>query len=176
MLEASTGQGLLENWKCLLACTLVSMSPFQYGIDFGAIGGLQAMPGFLKVSYDGLSIKTPIVNEAPGLWPSRPYCPHRVQHFTRTTAAHLIIDDLGRLHQLLQRGVLRHLPRTAPVSLGGISTLLYCQCHHDGDDESFRSLCGSLPDRSCKRVVHDVFAAVHSGRKSSHYSLLHFAY
>jgi hypothetical protein len=31
MLEASTGKGLLENWKCLLACTLVSMSPFQYG-------------------------------------------------------------------------------------------------------------------------------------------------
>jgi len=50
MLEASTGKGLLENWKCLLACTLVSMSPFQYGIDFGAIGGLQAMPGFLKVN------------------------------------------------------------------------------------------------------------------------------
>jgi hypothetical protein len=41
---------LLENWKCLLACTLVSMSPFQYGIDFGAIGGLQAMKGFLQVS------------------------------------------------------------------------------------------------------------------------------
>jgi hypothetical protein len=49
MSEASTGSGLLENWKCLLACTLVSMSPFQYGIDFGAIGGLQAMPGFLAV-------------------------------------------------------------------------------------------------------------------------------
>ncbi|KAF2818647.1 MFS monosaccharide transporter-like protein [Ophiobolus disseminans] len=41
--------GLLENWKCILACTLVSMSPFQYGIDFGAIGGLQAMKGFLQV-------------------------------------------------------------------------------------------------------------------------------
>ncbi|KAH3913600.1 hypothetical protein HBH56_105240 [Parastagonospora nodorum] len=41
--------GLLQNWKCLLACTLVSMSPFQYGIDFGAIGGLQAMKGFLEV-------------------------------------------------------------------------------------------------------------------------------
>lgn len=49
MPEASTGTGLLGNWKCLLACTLVSMSPFQYGIDFGAIGGLQAMPGFLEV-------------------------------------------------------------------------------------------------------------------------------
>ncbi|USP78248.1 general substrate transporter [Curvularia clavata] len=40
---------LLSNWKCLVACTLVSMSPFQYGIDFGAIGGLQAMRGFLQV-------------------------------------------------------------------------------------------------------------------------------
>lgn len=46
---APATSGLLENWKCLLACTLVSMSPFQYGIDFGAIGGLQAMRGFLEV-------------------------------------------------------------------------------------------------------------------------------
>jgi SP family sugar:H+ symporter-like MFS transporter len=48
MPEVTTG--LLQNWKCVLACTLVSMSPFQYGIDFGAIGGLQAMKGFLEVS------------------------------------------------------------------------------------------------------------------------------
>lgn len=44
-----TTSSLLANWKCILACTLVSMSPFQYGIDFGAIGGLQAMRGFLEV-------------------------------------------------------------------------------------------------------------------------------
>ncbi|ORY09995.1 MFS monosaccharide transporter-like protein [Clohesyomyces aquaticus] len=49
MKEASTGTTLRENWKCVAACTLVSMSPFQYGIDFGLIGGLQAMPGFLAV-------------------------------------------------------------------------------------------------------------------------------
>ena len=48
MPEVSTGTGLLENWKCLAACTLVSMSPFQYGVDFGLIGGLQAMPGFCR--------------------------------------------------------------------------------------------------------------------------------
>ncbi|OAL44464.1 MFS monosaccharide transporter-like protein [Pyrenochaeta sp. DS3sAY3a] len=48
-METRRGNGLLENWKCILACTLVSMSPFQYGIDFGAIGGLQAMKGFLEV-------------------------------------------------------------------------------------------------------------------------------
>lgn len=46
---ADTTSSLLSNWKCILACTLVSMSPFQYGIDFGAIGGLQAMRGFLEV-------------------------------------------------------------------------------------------------------------------------------
>lgn len=42
--------GVLANWKCLAACTLVSMSPFQYGIDFTMIGGFQAMIGFLQVS------------------------------------------------------------------------------------------------------------------------------
>ncbi|KAG9778538.1 hypothetical protein HRR83_002746 [Exophiala dermatitidis] len=40
---------LRAHWKCLAACTLVSMCPFQYGIDFGIVGGLQAMVGFLKV-------------------------------------------------------------------------------------------------------------------------------
>ncbi|RDL33338.1 uncharacterized protein BP5553_08777 [Venustampulla echinocandica] len=40
---------VLTHWKCLMACTLVSMCPFQYGLDFGIIGGLQAMPGFLQV-------------------------------------------------------------------------------------------------------------------------------
>ena len=38
-----------DHWRCFLACGLVILSPFQYGIDFGLIGGLQAMPGFLKV-------------------------------------------------------------------------------------------------------------------------------
>ncbi|OCT50032.1 general alpha-glucoside permease [Cladophialophora carrionii] len=40
---------LKAHWKCMVACTLVSMCPFQYGVDFGIIGGLQAMPGFLEV-------------------------------------------------------------------------------------------------------------------------------
>lgn len=41
--------GLKAHWKCLLACVLVSMSPFQYGMDFSLIGSMQAMIGFLKV-------------------------------------------------------------------------------------------------------------------------------
>ncbi len=41
--------GIRDHWKCLAACTLVSMCPFQYGLDFGLIGNLQAMVGFLEV-------------------------------------------------------------------------------------------------------------------------------
>ncbi|GAB1315359.1 Major facilitator-type transporter ecdD (Fragment) [Madurella fahalii] len=49
--ETSTKQKytIKQHWKCLAACTLLSMCPFQYGLDFGLIGGLQAMVGFLRV-------------------------------------------------------------------------------------------------------------------------------
>jgi MFS family permease len=36
-------ESLKANYKCMLAIVLVSLSPFQYGIDFGLIGGIQAM-------------------------------------------------------------------------------------------------------------------------------------
>jgi hypothetical protein len=37
------------HWRLFLACGIMILSPFQYGIDFGMIGGLQAMVGFLEV-------------------------------------------------------------------------------------------------------------------------------
>jgi MFS family permease len=37
------------HWKCFLACGIILLCPFQYGLDFGIIGGFQAMPGFLQV-------------------------------------------------------------------------------------------------------------------------------
>ncbi|KAI7783318.1 sugar transporter 4 [Diaporthe eres] len=51
-----------SHWKCLAACTLVSMCPFQYGLDFGLIGGLQAMIGFLKAC---IPAKAPISGPPP---------------------------------------------------------------------------------------------------------------
>lgn len=41
--------GMREHSKALLIVTFVSLSSFQYGLDFGIIGGLQAMIGFLQV-------------------------------------------------------------------------------------------------------------------------------
>lgn len=40
---------LRANWTCALACVLVSLCPFQYGLDFGLIQGIQAMVGFMEV-------------------------------------------------------------------------------------------------------------------------------
>lgn len=53
-MEGQKKEGVTSHWKCLAACTLVSMCPFQYGVDFGIIGGLQAMPGFLEVSDESI--------------------------------------------------------------------------------------------------------------------------
>ncbi|KAL5376161.1 hypothetical protein DPSP01_010627 [Paraphaeosphaeria sporulosa] len=40
---------LWANRKCLFICTIVSIANLQYGLDSAAVGGLQAMPGFLRV-------------------------------------------------------------------------------------------------------------------------------
>ncbi|THW41324.1 MFS transporter [Aureobasidium pullulans] len=48
-MAAHNEDSLLANWKCMIAVIIVSMSPFQYGIDYGLIGGIQAMVGFLQV-------------------------------------------------------------------------------------------------------------------------------
>jgi hypothetical protein len=41
-----------DHSRLFLACGIVILSPFQYGFDFGMIGGLQAMVGFLKVQHE----------------------------------------------------------------------------------------------------------------------------
>ncbi|KAG9385011.1 sugar transport protein 4 [Pyrenophora tritici-repentis] len=38
-----------DHSRLFLACGIVILSPFQYGFDFGMIGGLQAMKGFLQI-------------------------------------------------------------------------------------------------------------------------------
>jgi len=40
-----------DHWKVFVACGIMVLSPFQYGVDFGLIGGLQAMVGFLEVCH-----------------------------------------------------------------------------------------------------------------------------
>ena len=43
------GYTMKQHWKALAACSLMSLCPFQYGLDFGLIGPMQSMIGFLRV-------------------------------------------------------------------------------------------------------------------------------
>ncbi|KAG9237514.1 general substrate transporter [Amylocarpus encephaloides] len=47
------------NWRVFVANGIMIMSSFQYGVDFGLIGGLQAMVGFLQI-FGFRAPKTPI--------------------------------------------------------------------------------------------------------------------
>ncbi|OTA98994.1 hypothetical protein M426DRAFT_16850 [Hypoxylon sp. CI-4A] len=40
---------VLSHRKCLLICFVVTVSSFQYGLDYSLVGGFMAMPGFLRV-------------------------------------------------------------------------------------------------------------------------------
>lgn len=40
---------ILSHKKCLLICCVITVSSFQYGLDYALVGGFMAMPGFLKV-------------------------------------------------------------------------------------------------------------------------------
>lgn len=49
MAPAADKETIRANWRCFVACGFIALCPIQYGLDFGLIGGLQAMVGFLKV-------------------------------------------------------------------------------------------------------------------------------
>lgn len=49
MTDVNKGDSWRSHSRLFLACGVVILSPFQYGFDFGMIGGLQAMRGFLQV-------------------------------------------------------------------------------------------------------------------------------
>ncbi|KAF2826151.1 monosaccharide transporter-like protein [Ophiobolus disseminans] len=47
--DVNKGDSWRSHSRLFIACGIVILSPFQYGFDFGMIGGLQAMKGFLQV-------------------------------------------------------------------------------------------------------------------------------
>lgn len=84
---------LLANWKCLLAAVLVSLSPFQYGIDFSAIGGLQGMYTHWMTSQSTITDSGSHGRIPPGLRLQRSNDANRIQYHRRATAAHRVADD-----------------------------------------------------------------------------------
>ena len=102
--EAGTDEkySIKDHWKCLAACTLVSLCPFQYGIDFGLIGGLQAMVGFLRVCLLPTASRSRVANLtitllSTDLWLRGRKRAGRVESFDRAPAAHFFAYDTGCL-------------------------------------------------------------------------------
>jgi hypothetical protein len=95
---ARDNNGIRANWKCLAACTLISMSPFQYGVDFTLIGGFQAMIGFLKV-YARIA-RDPVSDTKfdEGLWRTCPGHVHWMEYQLHTATADIFADDSGRVY------------------------------------------------------------------------------
>lgn len=88
-----------ENWRCFLACSIIMMSPFQYGLDFGLIGGLQAMVGFLQV----FGHRAPHVPSGWNIDPTRQQLISSLMTlgaFITSACAGLAATKLGRRHCL----------------------------------------------------------------------------
>jgi hypothetical protein len=56
--DANKGDLWRSHSRLFLACGIVILSPFQYGFDFGMIGGLQAMKGFLQVPMSNSAVES----------------------------------------------------------------------------------------------------------------------
>ncbi|KAK2674603.1 Major facilitator, sugar transporter-like [Fusarium oxysporum f. sp. vasinfectum] len=119
------------HWRCFLACGIIVLSPFQYGLDFGLIGGLQAMPGFLKI----YGYRDPEV---------------AIGWNIDTTRQQLISspDDDGRLHKLQSRRVRCGKTWKENVSSDGLRSLRSIEHHHDDHDTYWAAgtLIGTIID------------------------------
>ena len=95
----NNGHTWRDHSRLFLACGVVILSPFQYGFDFGMIGGLQAMKGFLQVRamFYGLSIRL-ILTPSVGFRLPDHQIGYRMEHHHRETATHLISDDTRCFH------------------------------------------------------------------------------
>ncbi|KAI1611804.1 general substrate transporter [Exophiala viscosa] len=47
--DTSAHEGFWHHWRSFVYCSIACLGGLQLGIDLGAIAGMQAMPGFLKV-------------------------------------------------------------------------------------------------------------------------------
>lgn len=91
-------ESMAAHWKCLVTCCLVAFCPFEYGLDFGCIGGLQAMPGFLQVRlYENGDLCN--THSKQGLWLRGSVYTRWIQHCSCSPTTYLITVDTWNVHQ-----------------------------------------------------------------------------
>ena len=154
-----------DHWRCFLACGLIILSPFQYGIDFGLIGGLQAMPGFLKVRSEHSFIFTSYAAHAEhttriGVRPRGPRERNRLELVAGPPTAHHVPHVAGGLHELRNRGLRRHQAGSQVVPIRGLSGMYCFEHNHDDDDRYQRALYWTPSQRFGQWIFHDLLTTM----------------
>lgn len=156
--------GLKAHWKCMLAISLVTLSPFQYGLDFGIIGGLQAMVGFLEVNMSRLrSLQRRLLTTRSGLRKESAGDKARMEYPDWQAADDIVTHGPRRIHWLLIRGV--HGPILWQENVF-VRCVRHCYCvrrDHADYNLNRRSLLRENLHWCGKWAFNDAFAALYSG-------------
>ncbi len=154
--------GMREHWKALLIVTLVSLSSFQYGLDFGIIGGLQAMIGFLEVRIVQLTPELGLTTV--DLWGESPVDPSRVEHQCRTTATHLFVDDPRCLHFIVYSRAHSEIFWPQDVALDRLHWSLRFYGRYANYDADRGPVCRKADNRLGEWPFDDACTAIYSSK------------
>lgn len=156
---------LWANRKCLLICCVVSIANMQYGLDSAAVGGLQAMPGFLVVfgypdpaAAGGYAIDV----SSRVIWSAG----RRVCVLTHVSKGHVSAADHQSVdarvvHVFSRRRILRALVRPQGGAVDGVCAQCRGVHHPDRDGKQRCGLRGPPDPGVCQWVPGHVFQRVH---------------
>ncbi|KAI1092260.1 general substrate transporter [Rostrohypoxylon terebratum] len=111
--------------KCLAICFVVTISSFQYGLDYALVGGFMAMPGFLKIFgyYD----------EAAGKWAIDPTVQQLISSlmtigtFVGSLSVGPFSSKLGRRHGLWAASILNYIATAVMIGTTNLKALYFAR-------------------------------------------------
>ncbi|KAI1453823.1 general substrate transporter [Annulohypoxylon moriforme] len=118
-------QDILSHKKCLAICFVVTVSSFQYGLDYALVGGFMAMPGFLRVFgyYD----------EATDKWAIDPAVQQLISSlmtigtFIGSLSVGPFSSKLGRRHGLWAASILNYIATAVMIGTTNVGVLYFAR-------------------------------------------------
>jgi hypothetical protein len=160
-MESIDKSTLWANRKCLLICSAVAIASMQYGIDTAAVGGLQAMPGFLMV----FGYEDPTSPLGYGIDVKYPHHEPKSENILKCLivyrpTTHDQPHELRRLHILNRRRLLRRILRPQARSLASLPRLLCSRSSPNWVYIACRPVRGSIISRFLEWLPRSLFNCV----------------
>lgn len=116
---------LRSHKKCLAICFIVTISSFQYGLDYALVGGFMAMPGFLKVFgyYDEVAAKWAIDPTVQQLISSL----MTIGTFVGSLLVGPFSSRFGRRHGLWTASILNYIATSIMIGTTNLSALYFAR-------------------------------------------------